>query len=132
MKLLLVDDEVELASTLAERLGLRGFDAKWASSGDEAIRLAAAESFDVAVLDMKMPGVSGLELKRRLSEIAPSLRFILITGHGSVSDFMAGQSDGLTCLIKPVNIETLTRHLRALEQGAGGADDPDTGNGEHA
>ena len=87
MKVLLVDDEHELVSTLAERLSLRGIEADWAVSGEEALGLAEKNSYDVAVLDVKIPRISGLELKRRLNVTRPDMKFIFMTGHGSEDDF---------------------------------------------
>ena len=60
MKILLVDDETKFVSRLAERLNLRGFDAEWVTTCDEAISKARAEKFDIAVLDVKMPCMSGM------------------------------------------------------------------------
>jgi len=116
MKVLLVDDEHELVSTLAERLSLRGIQADWAISGEEAMRLAEKNPYDVAVLDVKIPGISGLELKRRLHSKRPDLRFIFMTGHGSEEDFRscsAETADGCY-LVKPVNIEDLIKKMNEL------------------
>jgi DNA-binding response OmpR family regulator len=116
MKVLLVDDEHELVSTLAERLSLRGIEADWAISGEEAIRLAEKNSYDVAVLDVKIPRISGLELKRKLHSKRPDLKFIFMTGHGSEEDFRtcsAETADGCY-LVKPVNIEDLIQKMSEL------------------
>jgi DNA-binding response OmpR family regulator len=116
MKVLLVDDEHELVSTLAERLSLRGIQADWAISGEEAMRLAEKNSYDVAVLDVKIPKISGLELKRKLHSKRPDLKFIFMTGHGSEEDFRtcsAETADGCY-LVKPVNIEDLIGKMNEL------------------
>ncbi len=116
MKVLLVDDEHELVSTLAERLSLRGMQADWAISGEEAMRLAEKNPYDVAVLDVKIPRISGLELKRNLQSKRPDLKFIFMTGHGSEEDFRrcsAEAADGCY-LVKPVNIEDLIRKMNEL------------------
>jgi len=116
MKVLLVDDEHELVSTLAERLSLRGIEADWAISGEEAIRLAEKNSYDVAVLDVKIPKISGLELKRKLQSKRPDLKFIFMTGHGSEEDFRtcsAETADGCY-LVKPANIEDLIQKMSEL------------------
>ncbi len=107
MNVLLVDDEQELVSALAERLGLRGIDATWTTSGQEAIALLEKQTFDIAVLDVKMPNMGGLELKRRLEELQPGLRFIFVTGHGSEEDFRTGSSEAASYLVKPVSIDAL-------------------------
>jgi DNA-binding response OmpR family regulator len=116
MKILLVDDEYELVSTLAERLSLRGIQADWAISGEEAMRLAEKNTYDVAVLDVKIPRLGGLELKRRLQSEQAVLKFIFMTGHGSEEDFRscsAETADGCY-LVKPVNIEELIQKMNEL------------------
>lgn len=116
MKVLLVDDEHELVSTLAERLSLRGIQADWAISGEEAMRLVEKNSYDVAVLDVKIPRIGGLELKHKLHSRRPALKFIFMTGHGSEEDFRscsAETADGCY-LVKPVNIEDLIRKMNEL------------------
>jgi len=116
MKILLVDDEYELVSTLAERLSLRGIQADWAISGEEAMRLAEKNIYDVAVLDVKIPRLGGLELKRRLQSEQAVLKFIFMTGHGSEEDFRscsAETADGCY-LVKPVNIEELIQKMNEL------------------
>ena len=109
MRVLLVDDEEELVSALAERLSLRAIDADWASTCHDALARAESKIFDIAVLDVKMPKMSGLELKRRLQEKCPDMKFIFVTGHGSEDDFRAALSEAGTAyyLVKPLSIETL-------------------------
>jgi len=116
MKVLLVDDEHELVSTLAERLSFRGIQADWATSGEEAMRLTEKNTYDVAVLDVKIPRISGLELKRRLHAKIPAMKFIFMTGHGSEDEFRNCSAEtGEGCyLVKPVNIEDLIQKMNEL------------------
>ena len=116
MKVLLVDDEHELVSTLAERLSFRGIQADWATSGEEAMRLTEKNTYDVAVLDVKIPRISGLELKRRLHAKIPAMKFIFMTGHGSEDEFRNCSAEtGEGCyLVKPVNIEDLIQKMHDL------------------
>ena len=107
MKILLVDDEVELVSAMAERLSFRGIDADWTDNGRDALEMAEKTEYDVAVLDMKMPKISGLELRRMLSEKHPSMKFIFLSGHGSESDFKTGAAEAAHYLIKPVELNSL-------------------------
>ena len=118
MNVLLVDDETELVSTLAERLGLRGIDACWATSYEEALSWMEKMAFDIAVLDVKMPKVDGLELKKRLQARNPAMKFIFVTGHGSTQDFETGASEvgADYYLVKPLNIETLIAKLKEALQ----------------
>lgn len=119
MHVLLVDDEEELVVTLAERLSLRDIDADWALSGEEALKMAAAKQYDLAVLDMKMPKMSGLQLKAELQKRFPAMQFIFLTGHGSEEDFEAGSSEAGedNYLIKPVNILQLMATIKAAFSG---------------
>ena len=107
MRVLLVDDEKEFVTTLAERLSFRGVTADYAVLPQDALTLAEKNAYDLAILDMKMPGTSGLELKAMLEKIQKGMRFIFLTGHGSEADYFAGSSESACYLVKPVNIETL-------------------------
>jgi len=111
MKVLLVDDEQEFVTTLAERLGFRGVEAKWAISGNDAVALAVQEPFDVAVLDVKMPRVSGIVLKKDLERIQPDMKFVFVTGHGSEEDFRIGSAEADRSLAKPLDIDSLVQTL---------------------
>ncbi|QJB56054.1 response regulator [Pseudodesulfovibrio sp. zrk46] len=112
MKILLVDDEVELVSAMAERLSLRGLDVDWTDSGVKALQMAQGCVYDVAVLDMKMPKLSGLELRRLISEKCPDMKFIFLSGHGSEADFKAGCKEAASYLIKPVSLEDLMAQIQ--------------------
>ncbi len=121
MRVLLVDDEMELVSALAERLQLRGVEAEWTTSAEAALQLADSRSYDLAVLDMKMPKIGGLELKARLNSIQPRMQFIFLTGYGSKEDYekVACQA-GETCyLVKPVDIQVLVDRMHELLPEAG-------------
>lgn len=122
MRVLLVDDEQELVSALAERLSLRGIDADWAATCHEALARAESKTFDIAVLDVKMPKMSGLELKRRLQDKCPDMKFIFVTGHGSEDDFRAASAEtgAEYYLVKPLKIDTLIEKMNeALEEQRG-------------
>ena len=80
MRVLLVDDEVDLASALAERLDLRGIKADWVTTAQAAIDKADAVDYDLAILDVKMPKIGGLELRERLHE---RLGYFLFQGFDS-------------------------------------------------
>jgi len=116
MKILLVDDEKELVSTLAERLEIRGIDADWVTSGEEALKQAERISYDLAVLDIKIPRISGFSLKRQLQEKHPEMKFIFMTGHGSGYDFETGSAEAgaENYLAKPVDITTLIEKMNVV------------------
>ncbi len=116
MRVLLVDDEKELVSTLAERLELRGIEAGWVTSGDEALKQVETETYDIAVLDVKLPRIDGIRLKKKLEEKSPNMKFIFMTGHGSEDDYRIGSMEAGAeyYLVKPVNIELLVKKMREI------------------
>lgn len=117
MRVLLVDDEEEFVATLAERLQMRGIVADWCTSAEESLQQVQAERYDVAILDVKMPKVSGIDLKAKIQALSPGTRFIFLTGHGSEKDFIAGRSISAYYLIKPVQIDDLIEKLNAAVGG---------------
>lgn len=122
MNILLVDDEEELVSTLAERLGFRDIQADWATSAEDALALIEKNTYEIAVLDVKMPRISGFKLMQMIREKVPGMRFIFLTGHGSDSDFQEGcESGACFYLMKPVRLETLVEKLQETlaEDGQG-------------
>jgi len=121
MRVLLVDDEADLASALAERLDMRGIATEWVTDGMEALQRAASNDFDVAVLDLKMPRIGGLELKARLQALHPDMKFIFLTGYGSETDFkeVACQEGEACYLVKPVDIQILIDLMRRVTQSGG-------------
>jgi len=119
MKVLLIDDEEELISALAERLSLRGIDADWVTNAEEALEKVEARCYDLAVVDVRMPKISGLALKKILAEKYPGMKFIFMTGHGSEDDYKEGAAEAGAAyyLLKPVNIELLIEKINeALKQ----------------
>ena len=122
MKVLLVDDEVELVSAMAERLSMRGIDAEWATNADSALRQLDINQYDVAVLDVKMPGIDGIALKKRMEEKNPKMKFIFLTGHGSEADFRSGSKEAGPeyYLIKPIDLEELIDKMARIFEAKGG------------
>lgn len=119
MRVLLVDDEKELVSTLAERLGYRGVNADWATSASEALEKVLENTYDIAVLDIKMPETDGFQLKRQLQQKNPQMKFIFLTGHGSENYYHIGSAETGKdfYLVKPVNIATLIEKMNeAIEK----------------
>lgn len=116
MKILLVDDEIELVSAMAERLSIRGINADWTDSGEKALKMAEECTYDLAVLDMKMPKLSGLELRRLLAEKYPDMKFIFLSGHGSEADYKAGSAEAVGYMIKPIRIEDLVAKIQEAAQ----------------
>lgn len=114
MRVLLVDDETKFATMLAKRLALRGIDVDYVYTGKDAIAKTETSSYDVAILDVKMPGIGGLELRRHLKELAPEMKFIFLTGHGSKTDFETGSAGVARYLAKPIRIEDLIAILHEV------------------
>ena len=114
IKVLLVDDEKKFVVMLAKRLALRGIDVDYVHDGEAAMAKVGAAAYDVVVLDVKMPGMSGIELKRAIAEVAPGIKVIFLTGHGSQVDFETAVAEGATYLAKPFQIEVLVEKLHAI------------------
>lgn len=105
---LLVDDEREFVSTLAERMEMRGFAPEVAFNGEQALEMLARNTPDVMVLDVKMPGMDGLEVLRRTRKSHPHIQVIILTGHGSERDEETARRLGaFEHLNKPVDINDL-------------------------
>ena len=114
MKILLVDDETKFAVMLAKRLALRGIDVDYAFTGKEAMLKAEKKRYDVAILDVKMPGMGGIELKRELIKLTPAMKIIFLTGHGSENDFKTGSAEAARYLPKLIQIEELIEILHEV------------------
>ncbi len=110
IKVLLVDDEEEFCSALAERLNLRGIPTASCSCGEEALKALETDSQVVVLLDMMMPGIGGKEIFARIKLNHPDTPVIFLTGH-------CLPETGPECvdhLVKPVNITDLIRKIRSV------------------
>ncbi|WP_028583661.1 response regulator [Desulfogranum mediterraneum] len=117
-KILIIDDEVEFASTLCQRLRLRGLDASDVHSGSEGLVQAVAEQPEVVILDLKMPDVNGLDILTEIKTQAPRVEVIMLTGHGSsASGIKAMEQGAFDYIIKPVDLGELMKKItQAAEQ----------------
>jgi DNA-binding NtrC family response regulator len=117
-RVLLVDDEKEFVTTLAERMQIRGLDPEVAFSGEQALKILEHSVPDVIVLDLKMPGINGLEVLRKVKKSHPQIQVIILTGHGSDRDeAVARRLGAFDHLQKPVDINDLVRVMeRAFRQ----------------
>lgn len=121
LRVLVVDDEEEFTSTLVERLLLRGIDAEGVTRGAHALAMLEDKAFDIVLLDVKMPGIGGLELVKRIKRDYPKTEVIILTGHGSAESAEEGiRAGALEYIMKPVNIDYL---LRLFEKIAGDLED---------
>lgn len=113
IKILLIDDEEEFASTLAERLELRGYVAKIAKDGETGISLITHDSFDIVLLDLMMPGLNGLDTLKQIKIINKHLPVILLTGHGASKGGTEGMRIGaFDFLMKPLDIKKLIEKIQ--------------------
>jgi DNA-binding NtrC family response regulator len=112
LRVLLVDDEGDLVYTMAERLSLRGYNVDAVTDGAEALERVASNTYDVAVVDVKMPGISGLVVLKVIKRDRPETPVILLTGHGSIEEGEEGMKQGAYAyLFKPVDIEDLIKTM---------------------
>jgi CheY-like chemotaxis protein/cytidylate kinase len=112
-KVLLVDDEREFVQTLSERLQMRDVGSAVAYDGEQALSLVDEEEPDVMVLDLKMPGIDGVEVLRRVKKEHPNVEVIVLTGHGSEEiKKLCMELGACAYLEKPVNIDVLTETMK--------------------
>ena len=110
---LLVDDEKEYIQTLSDRLQTRDLDSAIAYNGEEALSHIEKDEPDVMVLDLKMPGIDGMEVLRKVKKERPHVEVIILTGHGSEQDRNSAMELGaFAYLEKPVDIEVLTKAMK--------------------
>ncbi|MCW7754000.1 response regulator [Desulfobotulus sp. H1] len=109
-KVLLVDDETGFVETLSKRLEKRDFRLDAAFSGSEALAKLAENSWvDVVILDVKMPGMDGIETLARIKQTYPLVEVIMLTGHATVESAIDGMKQGaFDYLMKPCDIDVLT------------------------
>ncbi|MCL7487607.1 MAG: response regulator [Desulfobulbaceae bacterium] len=117
IKILLVDDEENFVRTLAERLDLRDLSSDVALGGLDAIRELNGAAPDVMVLDLKMPGIDGMEVLRQVRRNYPTIQVIVQTGHGADEETAEAWKLGVfDYLKKPVDIELLAERIRTAAQ----------------
>lgn len=116
-KVLLVDDEREFVQTLSERLLLRDMGSAVAYDGESALKLVNEEEPEVMILDLKMPGIDGIEVLKRVKASRPNIEVIILTGHGSEADRETCMKLGaFAYLQKPVDIDVLSETLKRANE----------------
>ncbi|MCR4440654.1 MAG: response regulator [Peptococcaceae bacterium] len=114
-KVLVVDDQEGIRRLLGETCAILGYEAVTVSTGNEAVRMAANTQFSAALIDMKMPGLSGLETIKRLREIAPLLKIVLMTGYGEIYQAEDIARLGVCGIIrKPFDLEEIKNFLEGM------------------
>lgn len=112
IKVMLVDDEEEFVTTLSERIQMRDFSSSVAFTGEQALHIVNDQVPDVMILDLKMPGIDGMEVLRRVKKAYPEVQVIILTGHGSEKDKKEALSLGaFGYLQKPVQIDELIKNI---------------------
>ena len=110
MKIMLVDDEERYLSTTSKLLERRGYDAVTASSGTEALAKLGNSGIHVVILDVKMPGMDGMETLQNIKRDFPLVEVIMLTGHGTLESAVDGLKAGATdYLVKPSDIDELIK-----------------------
>jgi CheY-like chemotaxis protein/cytidylate kinase len=116
-KILLVDDEREFVQTLSERLIMRDMGSVVAYDGESALNMVDEEEPEVMILDLKMPGIDGIEVLRKVKQTRPNIEIIILTGHGSEADRQICMGLGaFAYLHKPVDIDVLSKTLKAANE----------------
>jgi len=113
IKLLIVDDEIKFLDSIAQRLEMRGLDVTKAGNGKDAVDFARTQKFDLALLDLKMPGMDGKQVLEILKKEHKFIEVIILTGHGSLESAVECTKLGaFGYLPKPYELDNLLEILR--------------------
>ena len=118
IRLLLVDDEDDFRQAMAKRLVRRGLDCDQAANGNKCLSILEKKPMDVVVLDVKMPGMSGIDVLQNITGTYPKTEVILLTGHATTFDGIEGiKSGAFDYLMKPIELEHLyTKIIQAYDK----------------
>jgi DNA-binding NtrC family response regulator len=112
-RLMVVDDEVDFLETIVKRLQARGIDVTGVESGYQALEVLDQRSPDVIILDVKMPGMDGIETLRQIKKKKPLTEVIMLTGHASVESGIQGMQLGaFDYVMKPIALDELLEKVR--------------------
>ncbi len=112
-RVLIVDDELDFLETIVKRLKRRKVDATGIDSGTRALDLLEKEHFDVVILDVRMPGMDGIETLKEIKRKRPLLEVIMLTGHASVESGVQGMQYGaFDYVMKPADIDDLLEKIQ--------------------
>jgi DNA-binding response OmpR family regulator len=121
MRILLVEDDPELGDGLTVGLRQAGFAVDWLADGQAADRALHSESFDLLVLDLGLPGLSGMDLLQRVRQRGASLPILILTARAATGDKVAGLDAGADdYLVKPIDLDELSARIRALTRRSAG------------
>ena len=121
LKVLMVDDEVVFCENMAKLLNTRGYQARAVNGGEEAIRVLKNETYDVVVLDLKMPGMNGIDTLKKINELNLPSQVIVLTGHGGVESAMKAIKLGAyDYLPKPCEVDELSEMINHSQNNKNG------------
>lgn len=111
-RILVVDDEQSIRESSVKLLQRKGYDARAAASGEEALTMIQQQPFDLVVLDIRMPGMDGIEVLRRATTLLPDIQVLMLTGHGTIDTAIEAMEYGATGFLrKPISIEKLQKSI---------------------
>ena len=111
--ILVVDDEKHIREGLVAALSMDGYDGLQASDGDEAWKIINSTPVDMVITDLRMPGMSGSELLKKIYSTYPTIPVVVLTGHGTIEDAVEAMQNGaVDFLTKPVNLDHLSVLIR--------------------
>ncbi len=112
IKIMNVDDEDDFRETLISRLAKRDLDASGAESGEKAVELVRKFNYDVIILDVRMPGIDGIETLRQVKAIKPLVEVIMLTGHATLESGVEGMKLGaFDYVLKPADLDSLMEKI---------------------
>jgi DNA-binding NtrC family response regulator len=115
-KILLVDDEKDFLEVMSERIEARGMDVTTADSAEKALKSVESGGFDAIILDLKMPGMDGLQTLKAIKQKNPDLQVILLTGHATVEKGIEAMKLGaMDFLEKPADLDKLTEIIKKAQ-----------------
>jgi two-component system response regulator AtoC len=116
-KVLIIDDEVLMRNFLVEALKRKGLEAVAAENGEKALSLLKNQSFDLIITDMKMPGLTGMDVLKYVKEVSPSTLVIVVTAFGTIENAVEAMKNGaFHYLIKPFSLESLMANIEKAHQ----------------
>lgn len=114
IKILLVDDEEDFVKTLSDRMQIKNLDSDFVLSGEQALESLGVLTPDVMILDLKMPGINGMEVLQRVKKDYPQVQVIILTGHGTNQDRLKSIDLGaFDYFVKPVDIDALIQSIES-------------------
>jgi len=116
-KILLVDDEEDFVRLLARRLEIRGMKVVTVSCGEQAVAVVDKQRFDVAVIDLSMPGIDGIETLKQIKAKKPDIEVLMLTGHATVAGGIEAMKQGASDFLqKPVEMDELLEKIKTARE----------------